>query len=398
MNICFLTSDYVSPNRGGIEKVTFILSNTLINRGHSVYILSKDYPRDGDDKQSNYFVLPSPNICSNENIGYIQSFISRKNIDIIINQSHHKAVFDLLIEARGLMKVQIISTLHTDPTSFLKDIYDKYDEIRFENSIWSIKNLFPIASWLIKFPYRYYNRYYSISRKYSEIYEKSDAYVLLSESFKKSFTRIAKIKDKKKLYAIGNPIAKIETESIVEKKKQILFVGRMEFNPKRPDRIVKIWEIIWRRFPDWSLYMLGDGSIKKKLIEYCNKRNIQNIYFTGNVVPDNYYKESAILCMVSSYEGFGLVLTEAQQYSVIPVAYDSFNSVKDIIKNNKTGFLIPAFSKDKYIRILENLMLNKMLRENVIHNINNSQTNSSLIIDTIVLQWEQLFNSLISNE
>lgn len=398
MNICFVTSDYVSPTRGGIEKVTFILSNALINRGHSVYIISKDYPKDGDETLKYHFVLPSPDICSNENIGYINSFISQNNVDIIINQSHHKAVFDLLIRARGLKKVRIISTLHTDPTCFLKDIYDKYDEIKFGNSIWSIKILFSMVSWFVRLPYRYYNRSNSLSSRYCEMYERSDAYVLLSESFKKSFVQIARIKDKKKLYAIGNPIEKIVTKCNVEKKKQLLFVGRMEFNPKRPDRIVKIWEKVWRKFPDWSLYMLGDGPIKEKLVQYCNKKNIQNIYFTGNTIPDNYYKESAILCMVSSYEGFGLVLTEAQRYSVIPVVFDSFESVKDIIENEKTGFLIPAFSRDKYIRILEKLMLNKALRENVVHDINDSQINSLLSIDTIVLQWEQLFSSLLFDE
>lgn len=398
MNICFLTSDYVSPTRGGIEKVTFILSNALINRGHSVYIISKDYPKDGDETLNYHFVLPSPDICSNKNLSYIQSFISQKKINIIINQSHHKAVFDLLIRARGLKKVRIISTLHTDPTCFLKDIYDKYDEIKFGNSLWSIKILFSMVSWFVRFPYRYYNRFNSISSRYCEMYERSDAYVLLSESFKRSFVQIAKIKDEKKLYSIGNPIGQIATKYNVKKKKQILFVGRMEFSPKRPDRIIKIWEKVWRKFPDWSLYMLGDGPIKEKLVQYCNKRNIQNIYFAGNTIPDNYYKESAILCMVSSCEGFGLVLTEAQQNSVIPVAYDSFNSVKDIIKNNKTGFLIPAFSKDKYIKILEKLMSNKELRESMIHNISDFQTISLFSIDTIASQWEQLFNSILSDK
>lgn len=398
MNICFITSDYASPTRGGIEKVTFVLSNALIRRGHSVYIISKDCLKDGDEVQSNHFILPSPDINSTENIIYIQSFISEKNINILINQSHHKAVFDLLIKARNSKRVKIITTLHTDPKSFLKDIYDKYEEIRFENNSWNIKTLFLAVSWLIRFPYRYYNRYHSISSRFNSMYERSDAYVLLSESFRKTFVQIAKLKNDEKLYAIGNPIKKHSELSVTEKKKQLLFVGRMEFSPKRPDRIVKIWEKVSRKFPDWSLYMLGDGPIKEKLVQYCNKRNIQNIYFTGNTVPDNYYKESAILCMVSSYEGFGLVLTEAQQYSVIPVVYDSFNSVKDIIKNNKTGFLIPAFSKDKYTKILEKLMSSKELRENMIHNINDSQISSLLSINAIASQWEQLFNSLLSDD
>lgn len=58
----------------------------------------------------------------------------------------------------------------------------------------------------------------------------------------------------------------------------------------------------------------------RKNYAVCKKQHVGNIQFIGNAKLDNYYKKAEILCMTSSFEGFGLVLTEALQNGIIPIA------------------------------------------------------------------------------
>ena len=44
-----------------------------------------------------------------------------------------------------------------------------------------------------------------------------------------------------------------------------------------------------------------------------------------------------------------MVLIEAQMHGCIPVAYDSFDTLHEIIEHGKTGFAVKSFNKHEYI-------------------------------------------------
>lgn len=67
------------------------------------------------------------------------------------------------------------------------------------------------------------------------------------------------------------------------------------------------------------------------------KLNLRNIEFKGTQPSEPYYAESSVLCMTSTYEGFPMVLIEAQQYGCVPMAFDSFEAVHDIIEDGENG-------------------------------------------------------------
>jgi glycosyltransferase involved in cell wall biosynthesis len=218
--------------------------------------------------------------------------------------------------------------------------------------------------------------------------------VLLSEEYIPIFKKfISTNKEVNKLVAISNPIeSSIDNQKL--KKKKILWVGRMTFAAKRPDRIVKIWERIWKNCEGWELYMLGDGDAKNILEKYCVDKNIGNIYFEGNVNPKIYYEEASILCMTSSYEGFGMVLVEALQNRVIPIVYNSSEVFNDIIKEGETGFLIKAFKNGLYKKKLLKLVNDEGMRSEIIKNIENDDIFERLSLGTIYNKWINLFNQL----
>ena len=121
--------------------------------------------------------------------------------------------------------------------------------------------------------------------------------------------------------------------------------------------------------------------------------NLDRVYFVGHQNPEPYYKSAKIFCMTSSYEGLPLVISEAQNFNVIPILFNSFPSANDIIKNNVNGILIKPFDEKSYIENLENLMLNyeeksKKFNLELQNNVNRFS------IDTIGDQWLNLFRKI----
>ncbi len=122
------------------------------------------------------------------------------------------------------------------------------------------------------------------------------------------------------------------------------------------DRLIKVWNRLYRIFPDWNLHIVGDGSMRSELEKMVLEKNIKRIYFHGFKDPKPFYEKAKIFCLTSSFEGFGMVLVEAQTYGVVPISNISFNSISDIITDQKSGILINDFNYDEYLAALQQLM------------------------------------------
>ena len=70
------------------------------------------------------------------------------------------------------------------------------------------------------------------------------------------------------------------------------------------------------------------------------------------------YINSSIYLMTSFSESFGLVLVEAASHGLPLIAFDSAQGAKEIIENNKNGFLISNRNKDEFIKAVNELIEN----------------------------------------
>lgn len=394
MNILFTTLGHVSKMRGGIDRVTDILSCNLQVRGHNVFLLSVWHPAEGESLQVNQFVFPSPVINDRINILFIDEFVKMQKIDVIINQSDKKDLFDLLLIVRA--DVYLISTYHTDPKGVLKSLIDYWGKWRLNNSTVYLLLKFPYYS--VRNLYRRVNRARYLTKKYRFFYEHSDAIVLLSDRFKKIFQEISHIEDNEKLFAISNPYSfSIEEDiTLLQKDKIVLFVGRLEFSPKRLDRLLEIWQYM-PTDNGWRLIIIGDGPDRELFEKLSNDLKLTNVCYLGQTDPAPYYKKASVLCVTSTFEGFGLVITEALQNEVIPIAFDSFESVHDIIENGQNGFLVKPFNLRQYYKILKRLMDDEQIRKNTRQNIRKyNLTNTPFDICKIVVEWENLLFNIIN--
>ena len=154
--------------------------------------------------------------------------------------------------------------------------------------------------------------------------------------------------------------------SLSEKKKEILYVGRMELNQKRVDRVLEIWKELNERHPQWKLTLVGDGVDREKLEETAKKMSLRNYSFEGFQNPQKYYKNAQFLLLTSDYEGFGLVLIEAMAYGVIPIGLGSYHAINDIIDNGKNGFVTKLpFDKKDFVAVIEKLIMDSSYKDEV---------------------------------
>ena len=101
-----------------------------------------------------------------------------------------------------------------------------------------------------------------------------------------------------------------------------------------------------------------------------------------------YMNDAKIIVITSFFEGWGLVISEAMSRGCVPIGFDSYASIHDLITKD-TGILIKAFDIDAFSSSLLKLMSNeehiKQLSEECI-----KYSISNFRIEKIVEQWNKI--------
>lgn len=161
-----------------------------------------------------------------------------------------------------------------------------------------------------------------VVREYRKIYDSVDAYVVLCEDYKKALQKKLRLPGLNKIFVIHN------SERIVEnicrdKKKQLIFVGRMTYTDKRVDMLLDIWDMVGDKLPDWELILVGGGPEETALRRKAERMGLKRVTFAGWCKdPSPYYRDASVLCLTSMHESWGFCLTEAQANGVVPIAFD----------------------------------------------------------------------------
>lgn len=226
-------------------------------------------------------------------------------------------------------------------------------------------------------------------------YRVADALILLSKYEIPEIQKLTDI-DLLRCKVINNPLSweKVENAKILQqKKKQVLIVSRL-YNPeKRIDRALKIWKILEQRgFVDWKLIIVGAGVHEGYLQGLSEELALKNVTFTGRQDPIPYYRDAALFMMTSAVEGWGLTLTESMQTGVVPIAFDSYPALHDIITDGYDGRIIPDDDLEVYADCMEELMHNREKREQMA--LNGLESCHRFEINKIVEQWVKLIESL----
>ncbi len=389
MNIMFLLK---SLNMGGVEIVTATLANKFVCEGHHVCIFSFFEPEvamtERIDKRITIYQLR--NFCvSDENVQAMRAAMIEEKTDAVINQWGLPVVPIRVINkaAKGL-GIKVITVYHNMPNANGRvQIVDM--KIAATNN--------PMKKGILKLQRKAYEMITGAAMHYN--YTHSDRYMVLSPSFVDIFKHYAKIKDGSKLIVQTNPVT-IEDDVFVydktKKQKEIIYVGRIDRFQKHVYRVIDTWEILEKGFPDWCLTLIGDGEDRERLEGLVLAKGLKRVYFEGFKSPIEYYKRASILLLTSEFEGFPLVLAECMSFGVVPVVYDSYPAVFDILKDNVNGLIIPyckngydaTFAADKMSALMNVFDVRQRMAINAI------ATSKRFSLDDIYKSWMRIFENL----
>lgn len=231
----------------------------------------------------------------------------------------------------------IITTVTGLPSLFLPFISPRIKKVL---EIHSSGELSVTPNWKYKWPFL--NRYHKV--------------ILLNE-------------DEKKYYKLNNLEVIpnfIPTDDVVinyeNRERRIIAAGRIHPD-KQYDHLIKIWEKIFAKYPDWSLDIYGDGDkmLLNKYESYIKDQKIVRVKF--NAATNDIKKElmqASILCLSSATECFPMILIECKNYMLPVISYDSPNGPRHIIEDD--GVLVEHNNIEMFAQELERLIVNDEMR------------------------------------
>lgn len=386
MNICFFTTDAPNLRNGGSNNVTTRLINALITKGHNLSCVSFE-KNDNSLKGCSFFQLES------DDYSLLKKFIQEKEIDIIVNPSSEFKWVEVIKHLKeDFENIKFIKVLHTTPLHAIRGVIDNEPLYTYSNKVSRfIYNISPQKA------VRKYRRKSYLKETYLQWLEVYDKIVLLSAYAIPEFNNIVNIQNHPKVTAISNPINFYASNNDNdEKEKIVLFVGRIHRQAKRPDRLLAVWKKIYKCFPDWKLIFVGDGPMLESLKQSCQRHDLNNVEFVGLTDPNPYYEKASVLAVTSTYEGLPLAIAEAKSFGVVPIAFDSFSALSELVEDEVTGIKVRPFSINQYSQKMAKLMANEEYLENIRANIkSDTQFRAKFDMSYIISRWEALFNELM---
>ncbi|MGS2777504.1 glycosyltransferase [Robertmurraya sp. GLU-23] len=329
-------------------------------------------------------------------IDNLNKVIKEKDIDILLVPEAYRFA-KLAHDAVKGTNCKVVSALHSKPGYERIGVFTLLKESMLYNEhfIRRIKALMLIMI----YPITYFLYTRSIGYHFRKAYEYSDYLVLLSESYFKQFQNIYKIINTDKFISIGNSLSfdYFATEpDILKKKKKILVVSRLDERTKRLSLILKAWKKIQGEYPDWSLDIVGFGRSLRSYLKLVKKLDLKRIQFLGKRQPEVFYKESSIFLMTSAFEGWGMTITEAQQYGCVPIVMESFSAVHDIIESDVNGIISPNSDLDSFISNIKKIIENEELRIQMA--LNGIEGSKRFTKDIVCEKWIELFLKIVYDE
>jgi glycosyltransferase involved in cell wall biosynthesis len=346
------------------------------------------------DNYINVIYLQEDGFNNKKNIETVLQFIAKKNIDIILNPHLNINSIDKLLKTIHLNapQVKLICLWHSSPKIIIQNNEQKLREMPLKHAN-SLKKLLKIA-----FPHIYLKLLteWIIKPTHAKVLDLFDKLVVLSTPYIEEYAELAGKKGRKrksKIVAIPNPRKEhISQFYPLYKKKEIVFVG-WHREGKALHRLLMVWEKVQNLLGDWELKIIGDGPERTKWEKLAETLHLQRIEFLGQQKnPIKIIDEASILCLVSNAEGLPVVFLEAMSVGTVPIGFNSFSAIYEMIDSWENGVIVQAFDLDEYANALIKLALDNNLR--IIMAENAKDKVKQYNVDKISDMWLDLFQEL----
>lgn len=450
MQILIISSFFIDPTKGGVQRVSSLLFEALMRKGINVYflvldgeqwLLKRESVKDSTSSltlrilERTYFMPERDSFPRNENIEFSAELIQKLGITHCINQTD---LFSGVVDWKPAVELKLgrpifMASVHHNCVGCLAQ---NYRELRFGGRV-NIDRVNGKLGWTKdEILFRMMDRNWVwwilsvlVKRKYKKLFSRviqgSNRYVLLSESFRNELEDFG-VSELDKLVSIPNPstystlmiwdklrvesdamdgnmklceesatkvqLTELHSELIKRKENRVLFVGRVDHGQKRPDRMMRIFEELHNQFSTWQFDIVGDGDALKELKEYAKNRGLIRVNFHGFQDPKEHYIRSKIFVMTSDYEGLPMTLIEAISCGAVPVVNHCFSAVHEVVPEN-CGMVVPFGDNNEFIVSVRKLMEDEALRTQFMQNglRNVEKFNPDLIAE----KWIDLFGDMV---
>lgn len=349
---------------GGLETQNRALCEGLVKRGHQITVFTPKFEIKLDSIEENgvkyvfvpceyrYLYSSSKNSWANKSVAYFEKFHNETKFNLVLAQSSSGIG---IVKRKDDLGIKVISIAHGTIISELRT---------------RLKNVDSLSSLLMLIPdigYALVN-FFSWQRVFVHGSDKIIAvsnYVktaLIDETYAPE-NKFEVIHNGVDIQGFLNKIGSISQNNLNDADSdqiRLLFVGRL-VKEKGVDLLIKIFED--DAFKDVYLDIIGGGPLEEKLKKRVKTLNLENrIIFHGKKSVDEvakFYgskKTKIFLFPTKRFEGFPMVLVESM-LSGLPVVAFNMGGVKDAVKDNETGFLIPEgenlFFKDRVLELIK---------------------------------------------
>ncbi len=193
---------------------------------------------------------------------------------------------------------------------------------------------------------------------------------------------------------IPNPVVLTETYASPLDSKVAIAVGRIQYQ-KGFDTLVEVFKRVHEKHSEWIVQIYGDGNLKPELEMRIASAGLDGIINLMGRSNDIYKKlrDASFYIMSSRFEGFPMVLIEAQSQGVPIVSFDCPNGPSDIINNGVNGILVEDQNKDALYDgicyMIEHPEERKMMGQKSLENVGQYST------VVICKMWRALFDEIL---
>jgi glycosyltransferase involved in cell wall biosynthesis len=184
----------------------------------------------------------------------------------------------------------------------------------------------------------------AVQREVRAHYSGIDASVCLTVADAQHLERnIADIASKPLVASIPNAVPRPRLQPADGNAKLVVAAGRLA-DVKRYDRLIRAFDGVADRYPDWKLRIYGAGPeypALRRLIQYTGRS--EEILLMGRTVPlQPEWVKGSIAASTSEHESFGMTIVEAMSCGLPVISTDCPVGPGEIIRSGQDGILTPV--------------------------------------------------------
>ena len=330
MKILMLTWEYPPRVVGGIARVVYDLSRTLLKDGHDVTVVTYregDAPYFEDDKGVKVYRVDNYMINPNNFIDWIMqlnfNLVAKAN-EIIAKEGNFDVIHahDWLVTyaaktLKNSYNIPIVATIHATESGRNSGIHDETQRY-INDTEWMLT--YEASEVIVNSNYMKNE----LQRLFGLPYEKIN--VVPNGVNLNLFNGIERDYNFRRRYAMDN-------------EKIILFMGRLVYE-KGVQHLIAAMPKILNGYHDSKLIICGKGGMLDELKAEANALGLgQKVYFAGYMNGKDVqrmYKAADIAVFPSTYEPFGIVALEAM-LSENPVVVSDVGGLNEIVQHRENG-------------------------------------------------------------